>query len=30
VEAVWQGVPYLAKPFTIDQVQTLVRELLAG
>jgi CheY-like chemotaxis protein len=29
-EPVWQGVPYLAKPFTAEQVQELVRGLLAG
>jgi CheY-like chemotaxis protein len=28
VAPVWQGVPYLGKPFTIEQVQALVRELL--
>src|SRR3954454_6367028 len=29
VDPVWQGVPYLTKPFTIEQVQALVRELLS-
>jgi hypothetical protein len=28
VASVWQGVPYLSKPFSDGQVQALVRELL--
>jgi hypothetical protein len=30
VEAVWQGMPYLAKPFTHEQVQALLQDLLTA